>query len=254
MMRITAEIPEAVGAAWWAYHDPPAQGNTNNGEDGNYGVVTTADVPYAPLVAAMAAINPQLHGIHAAAPPAGRFSDVPPGTPEAEAIAELTARDIIRGYGDGRFGPGDTTQRAQMAAFIARAMGWDREDWGNDFRDRGGLEGDLWRNVGTLARYGVAAGYDGVNFGPTDRVTYAQTISFVTRAMVARGLWRQQPGAPLPHAGVPAGHAADARTYAFYTGVLGGIPAPPADWNAPATRGWFAQVLWRALAAHYGTP
>jgi agarase len=254
MVRITAEIPEAVGLHWWGYIDPPVIGALNGGEDGNYGLVNNLDIPYAGLIQAAAAINPQLHAIHAAAPPIGVFPDVPGGTPEAAAIAELTARGIIKGYSNGRFGPGDTTLRAQMAALICRAMGWDSEDWGNDFRDRGGLDATLWRNAGTLARYGVARGYDGVNFGPNDKVTYAQTISFITRAMVTRGYWRQQPGAPLPHAGVPDGHAPDVRTYAFYTGALGGVPAPPANWSAPATRGWFSQALWRALTSYYGAP
>ena len=31
-------------------------------------------------------------------------------------------------------------------------MGWDGEDHGNPFIDRGGIDADLWRNVGTLAQ------------------------------------------------------------------------------------------------------
>src|SRR5689334_24481640 len=57
------------------------------------------------------------------------------------------------GYGNGNFGPDDTTLRAQMAALIARAMGWDGEDHGNPFSDDGGINPSLWRNVGTLAHY-----------------------------------------------------------------------------------------------------
>jgi hypothetical protein len=84
---------------------------------------------------------------------------VAPGTPSAEAIRQLAARGVIRGYADGRFGPQDTTLRAQMAALIARAMGWDSQDDGNPFPDRGNVDDDLWRNVGTLAFYDVARGY-----------------------------------------------------------------------------------------------
>ena len=54
---------------------------------------------------------------------------------------------------------------------------------------------------------------------------------------------------PLPYAGVPGPHATDIRTFAFYTG---GVPNPPADWNAGATRGWFALALWAALDGYWG--
>ena len=52
---------------------------------------------------------------------------------------------------------------------------------------------------------------------------------------------------------MPAAHAADVRTFHFYTAALGGVPAPPADWNAGATRGWFALALWHALNSYWGS-
>jgi hypothetical protein len=81
-------------------------------------------------------------------------------------------------------------------------------------------------------------------------VTYAQTISFITRAMQATGLWADQPGAPLPYQGVPAAHAADVATYHHY---VGGVPAATAAWDDPATRGWFARALWAAINSHSGS-
>jgi len=56
--------------------------------------------------------------------PRPRFADLGPGDPGMEAIAQLAARGVIRGYGDGNVGPRDTILRAQMAALIARTMGW----------------------------------------------------------------------------------------------------------------------------------
>ena len=82
-------------------------------------------------------------------------------------------------------------------------------------------------------------------------MTYAQTISFITRAMKVKGYWVAQNGAP-PYAGIPLPHQGDVATFYFYTQALGGVPAPPADWNAPATRGWFAMALWQALYSRYG--
>jgi hypothetical protein len=206
--------------------------------------------------------------------PRPHFDDVPPGQPFTDPIHHLAARGLILGYGNGRFGPNDIVNRAQMAALIARAIPlgpdtaptllvppacvvagtWDCENWGNDFQDRGGLDPNLWRNVGTLQHYGVASGYDGINFGPNDDVTHAQTISFITRMMIKKGYWTSQPGAPQLFPGVPAGHDVDVRTYEYYTGDLLSTSNPwsATQWNAAATRGWFARALWAALLSNWG--
>jgi hypothetical protein len=121
----------------------------------------------------------------------------------------------------------------------------------------------LWRNAGTLQHYGVALGYAFGDYaikgrafpcyGPSDPVTYAQTITFIVRMMKVKGYWLAQPTAPLPYANVPGPHQEDVRTFAFYTQGLGGIPAPPADWNGGASRGWFALALWQALDSYWGS-
>jgi hypothetical protein len=185
------------------------------------------------------------------------FPDVPSGDPAQEAIQQLAARGIIKGYGDGRFGPGDTTRRAQMAALIARAMGWDQENHGNPFNDGNGIDPNLWRNVGTLAYYDVAHGYGNGHFGPNDTVTKAQVISFITRAMVKKGYWQLRADDPTLFTDVPAasGQRQDLATYYYYAGYLPEQQSPDypfSDWNAPSTRGWFAQTLWRALDYYFG--
>jgi hypothetical protein len=186
------------------------------------------------------------------------FADVPAGTPAEEAIAQLAARGIIHGYGDGTFGPADPVLRAQMAALIARAMGWDREDHGNAFPDRGTVDPDLWRNVGTLAFHNVAKGYPDGTYQPTGDVLYAQAISFIARAMVAKGYWQPQPDDPALYPNIPAasGHRADLATFVHYAGALPDFPDPGAafgGWDQPATRAWFARALWQAYSGYFST-
>ena len=207
----------------------------------SFTIATTAQPP------ALLPVGPSL-------PPPGApvsFPDVPASHPYYEAITQLAARGIIRGYQDGRFGPDDTTLRAQMAALITRAMGWDAEDHGNRFPDRGAVDADLWRNVGTLAFYNVAKGYQDGKYRPTNPVLYAQVISFITRAMVAQGYWQPQPDNPGLYPNVPAssGHRQDLVTYYAYAGAVPGT-TPTANWvgwDQPSTRGWFAQALWQAF-------
>jgi hypothetical protein len=81
-------------------------------------------------------------------------------------------------------------------------------------------------------------------------------ISFITRAMVAKGYWQAQPDDPALYPDVPAasGHRADLATYTFYAGAAPGTE-PAAGWGGwaqPATRGWFALAQWQALDSHFG--
>ena len=51
------------------------------------------------------------------------FPDVTAGMTHTEAIANLVYAGVIRGYGDGTFGPGDSATRGQMASMLYRGVG-----------------------------------------------------------------------------------------------------------------------------------
>ena len=186
------------------------------------------------------------------------FSDVTPASTGAyDAIGQLAARAIIKGYEDGRFGPTDLTLRAQMAALIARAMSWGNENPANPFPDRNGVDDELWRSIAILASHGVAKGYGDGTYGTTDPVLNAQVISFVTRAMVAKGYWVAQPDNPAYYPNVlpNSGHRGDLATYVRYAGTVRGTAAPTdafAGWDQPSSRAYFAFALWQALNSFFG--
>ena len=183
------------------------------------------------------------------------YSDLLPGDPAYDAVRQLTILGVVKGYADGRFGPDDPILRAHSAALITRAMGWASEDWTTPFGDRGGVDNDLWRNVGTLAHYGVAKGYSDGNFRPLNPVLNAQAISLITRAMITKGYWQPQPDDRSLYPNVPAssGHRQDLATYTHYAGALPGRQATGSwdDWGGYTSRGWFAQALWRALDSDF---
>lgn len=203
------------------------------------------------LVLVFLLMNLHVAGSPRSAIAADEFPDVPESHPYHDAIRALTALGIIHGYEDGTFGPANNVLRAQMAALIARAMGWSSEDYSTGFTDQEGVDAALWRNVGALAYYGVARGYGDGTYNPTGPVLHAQTVSFITRAMVAMDFWAYQQDDGTVYANVPqgSGHRQDLATYAFYVGGVSGRPAnqPWVDWDTPGSRGWFAQVLWDAL-------
>lgn len=175
-----------------------------------------------------------------------------------EQIRQLTLRGYIRGNGDGTFGPDSTTLRVQMAALIARPIGYELDSRGNKFIDQGPADSAIWRNVGALASYGIVKGYDDGTFNPTGPVLYQQVILFISRAMQQKGYWTQQPDNATYFPNLPGGSVReqedrrDIMTYVHYTDTLGGVPDFPATsnftkWDQPAPRAWFAQALYRAL-------
>ncbi len=190
--------------------------------------------------------------------PSSGFDDVGDDHPERTAIAFVADKGIVHGYGDGRFGPDDHTLRAQMAAMIARALGWDLEDHGNGFHDRCDdrqrcIDDDLWRNIGALSERGVVKGYQDGTYGPFNEISQVQTISFIARAMVAAGRWTPvtvDNPALYPNVTLASGHRLDLLTYVSNAGAIPDRPTASAwaDWEAPATRAWFAQLLYQALA------
>ena len=183
----------------------------------------------------------------AAFAPSPVFCDVTPQTPGYTAIVNLAARGVIKGQA-GCFNPSEPLLRAQLAAMLARAFGWDAEDHGNPFPDQGAVDADLWRNVGTLNYYNVAHGYQDGTYQPTGMVLHAQAISFATRALVTKGYWQPQADAPANYPDVPAtsGHRQDLATYVHFAGAVPGTAsatAPwdgPGGWDQPASRSYFS--------------
>lgn len=126
--------------------------------------------------------------------PRPAFDDLAGDARAADPIAQLAARGIIKGYGDGVYGPADPILRAQMAALIVRALGWDGAAGGpTPFADRDGVDAELWRAIGQLATRGIARGYGDGTYRPRDPVLHIQAVSFVVRALIAAGAWQPQP-------------------------------------------------------------
>lgn len=206
-------------------------------------------------------------------PRCGSFNDVAQSDAACPAILALTQQNVIKGYATNppTFGPGDPVQRAQVATFIVRGLNWGgKPTTPRSFSDFGPLVAELRTASLILANQCdqtgncVAQGYDAAKcaslgvaspcFGPNDSVTYAQVISFITRAFEQDTTknWVAQPTAAQPYTGVPAVHDVDVRTYNKYAGAIPSAPTTTADWSAAAPRAWVAQVLYQALQAPPG--
>ena len=210
-------------------------------------------------------------------PAAPRFGDVPAADPACVAIEALAARNVIRGCDQEAAPPLFCPHRPDAARPDGRA---DRPRHGlgrarrptNPFSDQcdpanpaNCVDGELWNAVGILGAKGVAKGYtDGATcapanapcYAPRDNVLFAQTISFITRAMVQKGYWTQatsDDGSVYPNIPQASGHRLDFVTYTRTSARCRARASATQDfaaWDQPSTRAWFAQALWQALQGH----
>jgi endo-alpha-1,4-polygalactosaminidase (GH114 family) len=187
---------------------------------------------------------------------AAGFPDVPSTASYREAVEQLAARGIMRGYDDGRFGPHDQLLRGQGAVTITRWLGWPPAASGAQFPDRGAVDGEIWSAVLTMASQGVARGFTDGTFRPTLTMTRQEALSFIARSMRVEGAWQERDA--TVYADVAPAHRADVATYIAYVGPIPGgdpgIAGGRLDAAAPAERGWFAEVLWLAVRQHGGAP
>lgn len=178
------------------------------------------------------------------------FSDVslPPTSEFGVAIYELAGRGIARGS-EGQFRPLNTIVRAEAAALVNRAMGWEDEYGVSAFPDQGSIDDVLWDDVETLNEYGVARGFADGTYCPTCEVTQGQMISLITRAMVEKGYWEYKADdGTFPEVQTSAGDRRDLITYAFYVPSIRQAEFfSGANYSAAAERRFVARVVWEAV-------
>lgn len=109
------------------------------------------------------------------------FSDVPAGSPYANAASWVSANSVMSGYGGGRFGGEDPVTREQMAAILWRYAGEPASEAGQDFADEAGIADFARTAVDWVRANGVINGKDGNLFDPKGTLTRAQTAAILHR-------------------------------------------------------------------------
>ncbi len=109
------------------------------------------------------------------------FPDVA-GNVHEEAICEIAAEDITKGYVDGRYGPDDPVTRGQMATFLVRAFSLQPHHDSVKFPDVPSANVHS-SNIYAVIAAGIARGYVDGRFGPDDPVTRGQMATFLARAL-----------------------------------------------------------------------
>ena len=111
-----------------------------------------------------------------------KFSDVPSSKHYAEAVYELAERNIIGGYPDGTFKPGNSITRGQAAAIITKMIGLDTTEVKNpEFKDVSTANG-YYKAIAAMAQEGIINGYGDGRYGPNDPIKRGQMASILVKA------------------------------------------------------------------------
>ncbi len=181
-----------------------------------------------------------LSNVFAASPK--QFTDVSPSQYFAEAIYDLAERNIIGGYSDGTFKPGNSITRGQAAAIIAKLINLDTENVKNPgFKDVTKGNG-YYKAIAAMAEEGIIRGYADGRFGPNDPITRGQMASILVKAfdLPRYDFWSHN----NPFEDVKKGTNHDPNILNIYRlGITGGTSPNKFSPNVAITRGQAAKML-----------
>lgn len=100
------------------------------------------------------------------------------------AVRVLSALGVIEGYKDGSFKPDKVVTRAEMAALVVRAMGFDSNKGNLETPYKDVAKGDWYSGVIKYATdLGLIKGYADGTFKPNQSVTYFEAITMILRSL-----------------------------------------------------------------------
>lgn len=160
----------------------------------------------------------------------------------AEAVYDLAERNIIGGYADGTFKPGNSITRGQAAAIIVKMLKFDTSKVKNPgFKDVSTNNG-YYKAIATLAQKGIIGGYSDGRYGPNDPIKRGQIASIIVKAFdLPRSTNIENPFKDLEISYLPS-HG-DNILVLYNLGIVGGISKDKFSPNGYVTRGQAATML-----------
>lgn len=109
------------------------------------------------------------------------------GTEYEKAVKRLVAFGLIEGYPDGTYKPENEINRAQFAKLLVYALGLEKAAMAIQGEPTGfsDVKEDYWAGgyINIAVDQGLIKGYPDGRFGPTEKVTYAHTLTMLVRAL-----------------------------------------------------------------------
>ncbi|QJC50841.1 hypothetical protein HGI30_04195 [Paenibacillus albicereus] len=181
--------------------------------------------------------------------PIPAFRDLDRAPWARDAIAELTAKGILRGTEPGVFEPGKPVTRAEFITMLHRVFGLAAAGTGSKFRD---VKADSWyvEAVAAAAELGLVSGSGGGRFEPGRDITREEMAVLAARYLRHAGASPASDAAALSafrDAGQAASYAREALAELVSAGVMNGTGANKLQPKGPATRAQAAVILQRLL-------
>lgn len=161
----------------------------------------------------------------------------------AEAVHDLAERNIIGGYEDGTFKPGNTITRGQAAAIIVKMLKFDTSNVKNPgFKDVSTNNG-YYKAIATLAQKGIIGGYSDGRYGPNDPIKRGQMASIIVKAFdLPRSTNTKNPFKDVEIYYYLPSHGENILVL-YKLGIVGGTSKDKFSPNAYVTRGQAATML-----------
>jgi len=174
------------------------------------------------------------------------FPDVPKGHWSYKAITNLTSKEIIAGYDNGKFGFGDIVNREQVAALIYRALKPEaKSEYKNPYSDISEGTTMFRKEILALTDMGIFVGDGKGTFRPKESLTRAEM------AVILQKAFKLKVKANHTFNDVPKNHwANDAISALESNGVAAGNGAGAFNPTSVLTREEYAQFLYNAMASY----
>lgn len=166
----------------------------------------------------------------------------------AESISKMAARGILKGYEDGTFGPSKQITRAEFAAVVARAFGFEETATNVPLKD---VQSGKWytESVVSLYQKGIITGRPDGTFGVNDLITNQEMAVMISRSIKALAveLEAQKTYVPFVDADTISSFAQDAVKELYEIGIIAGMPDGTYQPKASSTRAQVAVIVDRML-------
>lgn len=168
------------------------------------------------------------------------FTDVPPTKHFAEAVKDLAERNVVGGYRDGTFKPGNSITRGQAAAMIAKMTGLDTSHVKNPKYKDVSTENGYYKAIAAMTEQGIIGGYGDGRFGPNDPIKRGQMASILVKAFDLP----REPVYNHPFKDIRNSDSHADNILAIYAlGITTGTSETMFSPNAPITRGQAAKMM-----------
>ncbi|PQZ59371.1 MULTISPECIES: S-layer homology domain-containing protein [Bacillus] len=174
------------------------------------------------------------------------FPDVPKDHWSFEAITNLTSKEIIAGYDNGKFGFGDVVTREQVAALMYRVLKPElKSEYTNPYSDISAETTMFPNEILALTDMGIFVGDGKGTFRPKEFLTRAEM------AVIIQNAFKLKVKAQHTFNDVPSKHWANNAISALESnGIAAGNGAGAFNPSGIVTREEYAQFLYNAMASY----